>query len=99
MARLWSPITDVRPGGRPDDCAPLAEPVDLGPETILYVQSGPDPVDVRLRRFGDELIHVTTLPAQHTATLWLSSLLSEVPWVLEADGACLTPVTSLDEGD
>jgi hypothetical protein len=99
LARLWMPISDVHPAERPEGCVPLSGPVDLGPQTVLYLHSGAEPVDVRLRRFGDELIPVTTLPPEHQATLWLSTLESEVPWVLQADGACIAPVTALDEED
>ena len=99
LARLWLPISDVHPGERPEGCEPLSGPVDVGPQTVRYLHSGPEPVDVRLRRFGDELIHVTTLPPEHTATLWLSTLGSEVPWVLQADGACAAPVGPLVEED
>ena len=84
-----SPIVDDLPWRSvPRLRDPRRRPWSSHPARIT-VHAGGAPVDLTLRRFGDEDVPLTTLAPSSDAVLWLEGLEADEPWLLRADGGCL----------
>ena len=62
------------------------------PNARVRVETGEAATTVSVRRFGNAMKEVGALPANAAAELRMLRISSNVPWIVEAPGACLTKI-------